>query len=139
MEGREEVERKEEQPRQGFFFFFFFFDPKSMCRVYGWTSRSHCITYSTPQIFRKIRAYVCFPRVQIHIVLFFLTSLLEYNCFIMLCQFLLYSKVNQLYVYIYPISHPSCISLPPFLSHTSKWSQQIHIVFITFSREIPEL
>ena len=29
---------------------------------------------------------------------------LEYNCFIMLCQFLLYNEVNQLYVYIYPIS-----------------------------------
>ena len=33
---------------------------------------------------------------------FFKTSLLEYNCFTMLCQFLLYNKVNQLYVYIYP-------------------------------------
>ena len=26
--------------------------------------------------------------------------LLEYNCFTLLCQFLLYSKVNQLYIYI---------------------------------------
>ena len=33
---------------------------------------------------------------------FFFTSLLEYNCFTMLCYFLLYNKVNQLYVYIYP-------------------------------------
>ena len=41
-------------------------------------------------------------------------SLLEYNCFTMLCQFLLYNKVNQLYVYIYPhIS--SLLSLPPTL------------------------
>ena len=30
--------------------------------------------------------------------LFFLTSLLEYNCFTMVCQFLLYNKVNQLYI-----------------------------------------
>ena len=33
---------------------------------------------------------------------FFLTSLLEYKYFTMVCQFLLYSKVNQLYIYIYP-------------------------------------
>ena len=30
------------------------------------------------------------------------TFLLGYHCFILLCQFLLYNKVNQLYVYIYP-------------------------------------
>ena len=42
----------------------------------------------------------------------FLTSLLEYNCFTMLCQLLLYNKVNQLYVYIHPhIS--SLLRLPP--------------------------
>ena len=33
----------------------------------------------------------------------------------MLCQFLLCNKVNQLYIYICPISLPSCISLPPTL------------------------
>ena len=45
---------------------------------------------------------------------FFLTCLLEYNCFTMVCQFLLYNKVNQLYVYIYPhIS--SLLHLPPTL------------------------
>ena len=42
----------------------------------------------------------------------FLTSLVEYNCFTMLCQFLLYNKVNQLYVYIYP-HIPSLLLLPP--------------------------
>ena len=43
---------------------------------------------------------------------FFLTSLLEYNCFTLLCSFLLHNKVNQLYVYIYPhIS--SLLHLPP--------------------------
>ena len=46
---------------------------------------------------------------------FFLTSLLEYNCFTMVCQFLLYNKMNQLYVYIYTrIS--SLLCLPPTLS-----------------------
>ena len=43
----------------------------------------------------------------------FFSSLLEYNCFTMLCQFLLY-KMSQLYVYIYPhIS--SLLRLPPIL------------------------
>ena len=45
----------------------------------------------------------------------FLTSLLEYNCFTMVCQFLLYNKVNQLYIYICSRILPSCISLPPAL------------------------
>ena len=45
---------------------------------------------------------------------FFITSLLEYNCFTMVCQFLLYKKVNQLYIYIHPhIS--SLLHLPPTL------------------------
>ena len=44
----------------------------------------------------------------------FLTSLLEYNCFTVLCQFLLYNKVNQLYVHIYPHT-PSLLHLPPTL------------------------
>ena len=45
---------------------------------------------------------------------FFLTSLLEYNCFTVLCQFLLYNKVNQLYAYLYP-HIPSLSHLPPTL------------------------
>ena len=45
-------------------------------------------------------------------IFIFLTSLLEYNCFTMVCQFLLYNKVNQLYIYIYPhISY--LLRLPP--------------------------
>ena len=43
--------------------------------------------------------------------IYFLTSLLEYNCFTMVCQFLLYNKVNQLYIYIYP--HISSLQLLP--------------------------
>ena len=46
------------------------------------------------------------------LIFIFLTSLLEYTCFTMLCQFLLYNKVNQLYVYIYP-PIPSLLHLPP--------------------------
>ena len=49
---------------------------------------------------------------------FFFTSLLEYNCFTMLCEFLLYNKVNQLYVYIYPyisslLHLPLTLPIPP--------------------------
>ena len=50
----------------------------------------------------------------ISIFLLFLTSLLGYNCFTLLCQLLLYNKVNQLYVYIYP-HIPSLLRLPPTL------------------------
>lgn len=42
----------------------------------------------------------------------------EYNCFNMLCYFLLYNKVSQLYFYIYPtysfLSLPPTPHIPPF-------------------------
>ena len=37
----------------------------------------------------------------------------EYNCFTMLCLFLLYSKVNQLYVYVYPLLLEPPLHLTP--------------------------
>ena len=55
---------------------------------------------------------------------FFLTSLLEYNCFTMLCQFLLYNKVNQLYIYIY--------HLIPSLSHPSRWTQSTELISLCY-------
>ena len=48
-----------------------------------------------------------------------ISFLLECNCFTMLYSFLLYNKVNQLYVYIYPLSIES--SPPPL--HPSRSSQ----------------
>ena len=45
---------------------------------------------------------------------FFLSALLEYDHFTVLCYFLLYNKVNQLYAYIYP-HIPSLLRLPPTL------------------------
>ena len=56
-------------------------------------------------LLQKVDGYLSF-------FFFFLTSLLEYNCFTLLCQLLLCNKVNQLYVYIYP-HIPSLLHLPP--------------------------
>ena len=60
---------------------------------------------------------------------FLKTSLLEYNCFTIVCQFLLYNKVNQLYMYIYP--HIS--SLPSSLSHPSRWSQSTELISLCYA------
>ena len=45
--------------------------------------------------------------------------LLEYNCFTVLCWFLLYNEVNQLYVYMYPLplGPPSSPPHPTHLGH----------------------
>ena len=67
--------------------------------------------FESRNIFRMFEPYILFFVV---VVFIFLTTLLQYNCFTMLCQFLLYNKVNQLYVYIYPYV-PSLLRLPPTL------------------------
>ena len=67
------------------------------------------------------------------VFIYFLTSLLENNCFTMVSYFLLYNTVNQLYIYIYlPISPPSCVSLPPSLSHPSRWSQSTALISLCY-------
>ena len=61
---------------------------------------------------KRIIIIIFFEAQMLGVILFFLTSLLEYNCFTMVCQFLLYNKVYQLYIYIYPhISSLLCILL----------------------------
>ena len=62
----------------------------------------------------------------------FLTSLLEYNCFTMVCQFLLYNNVNQLYIYIYPHISSLLHLLPPSLSHPSRWSQSTELISLCY-------
>ena len=52
-----------------------------------------------------IYLFFWFSLLFIYLFIYLLTSLLEYNCFTMVCQFLLYNKVNQLYVYIYILFH----------------------------------
>ena len=66
--------------------------------------------------------------------IFLFTSLLEYNCFTRVCQFLLYNKVNQLYIYI--CSHiSSLLHLPP--SHpphpTPRWSQSTELISLCYA------
>ena len=56
----------------------------------------------------------CLGKVKWCHFFFFNRSLLEYNCFTILCQFLLYTKVNQPFAYICPCI-PSLLSLPPIL------------------------
>ena len=70
--------------------------------------------FQTGILFKKLK-FLGFSRyIYLFIYLYFLASSLEYNCSTMVCQLLLYNKVNQPYIYIYPhIS--SLLRLPPTL------------------------
>ena len=62
---------------------------------------------------------------------FFFFFLLEYSCFTILCQFLLYSKVNQLYIYIYSLF----FGFPSYLGHHRALSRvpcAIKLVLISY-------
>ena len=64
-----------------------------------------------------------------------LTSLLEYNCFSMVwcVSFCFITKwISYTYTYI-PISPPFCISLPPSLSHPSRWSQSTELISLCYA------
>ena len=66
---------------------------------------------------------------------FFLTSLLKYNCLTIVCQLLLYNKVNQLYIYnmfpfLFRLASPS---LPPSPSHPSRWSQSTELISLCYA------
>ena len=52
----------------------------------------------------------------------------------MLNSFLLYNKVNQLYIYIYP-HIPSLLSpsLPSSLSHGSRWTQSTELISLCYA------
>ena len=61
---------------------------------------------------------------------------IEYSCFTMLCYFLLYDEVNQLYVYIYPL--PSWASLPLHpLFHPSGTSQSTELSSLCCAEDAP--
>ena len=58
------------------------------------------------------------------ILLNLFSFLLEYSCFTMMCYFLLYSKLNKLYVYIYPLF----FAFPSHLGHHRALSSMCHTV-----------
>ena len=60
--------------------------------------------------------------------------LLEYSCFSMLCQFLLYSKMNQLYIYIYPL----CFWIS-FLFRSPQCIKQSSLCYSVCSHQLPVL
>ena len=49
-------------------------------------------------VFTLFMSLYIISRIYTYFYTLFLTSLLEYNCFTVVCQFLLYNKVNQLYI-----------------------------------------
>ena len=77
----------------------------------------------------------CYLKILIFFRFFFFfdRSLLECNCFTMLCQFLLYTQVNQPYAYI--SSHiPSLLSLlPSSLSHPSRSLQSTKLISLCYA------
>ena len=64
----------------------------------------------------KYRLYPLPALISILILFLYLyyILLLEHNCFTMLCQFLLYNKVTQIYVYISPLPLEPSSHWPPF-------------------------
>ena len=85
--------------------------------VYMSMPLSHFVpAYPSPSLCPQVHSlHLChYSCPALRFFFFFLTSLLEYICFTIVRQFLLYNKVNQLYIYIYPhIS--SLLRLPPTL------------------------
>ena len=65
---------------------------------------------------------------------FFFLTLLEYICFRVSCQFLMYSKVNQLYIYIYPLFHgfPSPLRSPRSPDWVPCAAQQVLICYLFY-------
>ena len=63
--------------------------------------------------------------------------LLECSCFTMLCQFLLYSKVNQFYVYIYPVflRFPSRLGHHRALSRVPRAIEQVLMSYLLYTQE----
>ena len=64
----------------------------------------------------------------------FLTSLLYWSVIALPCcvSFCCITKwISYMYTYI-PISPPSCVSLPPSLSHPSRWSQSTELISLCY-------
>ena len=61
--------------------------------------------------------------------------LLEYNCFTMSCQFLLYSMMSQLSMYIYPLPLEPPLHLPSHPSRSSQSTEQNSLCFTAGSHQ----
>ena len=70
------------------------------------------------------------PAIPLLVFFFFL----EYSCFIILCQFILYSKVNQLYIHIFTLffGFPSHLGHQTALSRVPCAIQQVLISYLFY-------
>ena len=78
---------------------------------------------------------ICFP-LTYHTVCISFFFKLRCSCFTVLCQFLLYSEMNQLCVYMYPhpLGHPSHPPIPPSNpSHPSRSSQSTELSSLCYT------
>ena len=106
------------------------------------TSIQHVITTFFPREEKKNQVRVNKPKIAknpvyahrkrnhlcVVVVFHSFVLLLEYNCITILYQFPLYNKVNQLYVYIYPIPlEPP--SYPPYHCSRSSQSTELHVLY----------
>ena len=87
-----------------------------------------------------MRTFITLPqKVSIFVKLHFLKKLLqEYSSLTMFCQFLFYSKVNQLCEYIYKSSFSQCLSLHRSLQSIEQffviYSRFLVVIYFTYSR-----
>ena len=80
------------------------------------------------------------PSAFILFIYLFKQFLLAYSCFTLLCQFLCYSKVNWLYIYIHPLFWISFLfRLPPSIQQHSCAVQQVVINLIVYIYVNPNL
>ena len=89
---------------QGIFICIWLVFERFICIFYSWCLSVHshcCIVFHCMNIPQFQKAIFKMFRWFLHILLFFL-FLLAFNCFTMLCLFLLYNKVSQLYVTYIP-------------------------------------
>ena len=78
----------------------------------------------------RLYSFKSLPKYQSFVFGFFNRSLLEYNCFTILCKFLLYNKVNQPYAYICPhipslLSLPSTLPIPPYNHYGKQYGSSL--------------
>ena len=119
-------------------FLLFHFDPRSgpmLMSADG--SRTPYCTVTTVSIFPFHCLSVLLAKMQNKATYRLFFFKLEYSCFTMLCQFLLYGKVNQLYVYICPLffGFPSHLGHHRALSRVPCAIQQVLISYLFYTQQ----